>query len=117
MANQLLSHDVEIHNVWEVKHWFKVLHTTDKSQTAVMNLAPGEASGDEPEAHEDSEQTLIVLEGEVFAEISDERKTLRTGDVVVIPAGVKHKFTNRSHRAAVTFNVYAPPEYPPDTEE
>ena len=27
--------------------WFKVLQTTKLSQTAVMNLAPGQASGDE----------------------------------------------------------------------
>ena len=38
-------------NLHAAKEWFKVLQTTDRSQTAVMNLAPGEASGEEPEAH------------------------------------------------------------------
>ena len=33
-------------------------------------------------------------------------------DVLVIPAGVKHRFTNRGNKPAVTFNVYSPPAYP-----
>jgi mannose-6-phosphate isomerase-like protein (cupin superfamily) len=36
--------------------------------------------------------------------------------VLLIPAGVKHRFTNRGHKSAVTFNVYAPPEYPANTK-
>jgi len=32
--------------------------------------------------------------------------------MVIIPAGVKHRFTNRADRDAVTFNVYSPPGYP-----
>ena len=31
--------------------------------------------------------------------------------MVVIPAGVKHCLENRGRAAAVTFNVYSPPEY------
>jgi uncharacterized protein YjlB len=48
--------------------------------------------------------------------ICDEKATLRKGDVLLIPAGVKHRFTNRSDKSAVTFNVYAPPEYPADSK-
>jgi mannose-6-phosphate isomerase-like protein (cupin superfamily) len=38
---------------------------------------------------------------------------MKVGDIVSIPAGVKHKFSNLGNTVAVTFNVYCPPEYPP----
>jgi mannose-6-phosphate isomerase-like protein (cupin superfamily) len=104
-------HAPEVKNVWTSKKWFEVLQTSEKSQTAVMTLAPGKSSGEEAEAHDDSEQVLIVIEGEVVAEIADEAKRLRLGDVVVIPPGTKHKFINPGRKPAVTFNVYCPPEY------
>jgi mannose-6-phosphate isomerase-like protein (cupin superfamily) len=53
----------------------------------------------------------LVLKGEVEGEIADETITLRKGDVIVIPAGTRHKFSNRSSADAVTFNAYSPPEY------
>ena len=58
-----------------------------------------------------STQVLLVLAGEVFGEIGGKRKKLKEGDVLVIPAGVKHKFTNRGKKECVTFNTYSPPEY------
>ncbi|HEV7403418.1 MAG TPA: cupin domain-containing protein [Chthoniobacteraceae bacterium] len=91
--------------------WFKVLQTTKLSQTAVMNLAPGQASGDEAEAHEESDQVLYVVEGEVTAEIAGETGTLRAGEGVTIPAGVKHRFVNETRAPVRTFNVYTPPAY------
>jgi mannose-6-phosphate isomerase-like protein (cupin superfamily) len=97
--------------------WFKVLQTTDHTQTAVMRLGPGEASGKQAEAHENSEQILFLTEGELAAEIGAERSRITAGDVVIIPAGVKHKFTNPGRTVAMTFNVYCPPEYPPGEKE
>jgi mannose-6-phosphate isomerase-like protein (cupin superfamily) len=95
------------------KDWFAVLRTTRRSQTAVMTLGPGQATGPEPEAHRGSEQILLLVEGELTAEIGGKRSRVKTGDVVIIPPRVKHRFLNRGDRPAVTFNVYTPPEYPP----
>ena len=50
------------------------------------------------------------------AEVAGEKRRLKQGDIVVIPAGTKHRFQNRSDGDAVTFNVYSPPEYPPATK-
>jgi len=100
-------------NIFKATAWFKVLQTTKRTQTAVMTLAAGQATGDEPEAREDSEQVLLLIEGELAAEIGGKRSRMKAGDVVIIPPRVKHKFTNRGARPAITFNVYAPPEYPP----
>ncbi len=99
------------HNAFKSKGGFSVLQTSDTSQTAVMTLEPGEWSGDKANEHPDSEPVLLVLEGEVVAEIGDDRSTLAKGDAVIVPRGVKHRFGNQSGDKAVTFNVYAPPAY------
>jgi mannose-6-phosphate isomerase-like protein (cupin superfamily) len=100
-----------VKNIREASDWFEVLQTTKRTQTAMMTLKPGKSSGSEPEGHKNSDQVLLVLEGEVEGEIGDQTITMKKGDVVVIPAGTKHKFTNRSSADVVTFNTYSPPEY------
>ena len=102
---------MNIQNASEGQGWFTILETSDRTQTAVMTLAPGKSSGDEPEAHKSSDQVLIVLKGEVEANVEGETKILRQYDSVLIPAGRKHKFTNKSGDPCVTFNTYSPPEY------
>jgi mannose-6-phosphate isomerase-like protein (cupin superfamily) len=101
-------------NIKQVTEWFGGLQTTGRSQAAVMRLEPGEATGKHAELHEESEQLLLLLEGTLAAEIGSERLTMNAGDMVIVPAGVKHRFTNPGITLAVTFNVYCPPEYPPD---
>jgi mannose-6-phosphate isomerase-like protein (cupin superfamily) len=103
-------------NLQSAESWFEVMQTTDRSQTAVMNLDPGQSSGDSKEAHPESDQVLIVLDGEVLAEVADESARMCKGDVVVIPAGVSHRFVNQGGTTARTFSVYAPPAYPPTGE-
>jgi mannose-6-phosphate isomerase-like protein (cupin superfamily) len=102
---------MELANIRQPKEWFEVLQTSDRSQTAMMTLEPGKSSGTK-EGHKNSDQVLLLLEGELAGEIGEERTVLKQGDVLLIPAGMKHKFTNRADKPAVTFNVYAPPEYP-----
>jgi mannose-6-phosphate isomerase-like protein (cupin superfamily) len=102
---------MNIKNIREVKEYFKVLQTTNSTQTAMMTLAPGQSSGSEPEGHKNSDQVLLVLEGEVEGEIAEETLTMGKGDVIIIPAGTKHRFTNRSSGNVITFNTYSPPEY------
>jgi mannose-6-phosphate isomerase-like protein (cupin superfamily) len=82
-------------NTGKTHQWFEVLQTTGRSQAAVMGLDPGKATGRNAEAHEKSEQLLLLIEGVLAAEIGSERFTMNAGDMVIIPAGVKHKFTSR----------------------
>lgn len=103
---------MNVASIAEATAWFEVLQTSKQSQTAVMTLKPGGASGPNLNAHEKSEQVLIVITGEVEAEVGGEKRTLRQGEVVLIPAGVKHRFHNATSEEVVTFSVYAPPEYP-----
>ncbi|MGH7936757.1 MAG: cupin domain-containing protein [Chthoniobacterales bacterium] len=103
---------MNVKNIGDAQDWFEVLQTSGQCQTALMTLKPGGASGAKLNAHEKSEQVLLVLEGEVEGEIGGEKRVLCKGDIVVIPAGVKHRFQNTATDKAVTFNVYAPPQYP-----
>ena len=105
---------MRIQNIRNTTEWFEVLQTTDKSQTAMMRLSPGQKSGEEKAAHKNSDQVLLLLEGELEAEIGRKHDQLHPGDVCLIPAGTPHRFRNIGHCPAVTFNVYSPPEYPAD---
>jgi quercetin dioxygenase-like cupin family protein len=42
-------------------------------------------------AHEDTEQVMFILEGEVEMTIEDETATLKPGDVAVVNRGLRHK--------------------------
>lgn len=101
-------------NIYQTKKWFKILQTIKRSQTAVMKLSAGQSSGEKPESHQGSEQVVLLIEGELSAEIGGKHFRMKAGDVVVIQPGMKHRFTNRGDQPVVTFNVYSPPEYPPD---
>jgi mannose-6-phosphate isomerase-like protein (cupin superfamily) len=79
-----------------------------------MKLGQGQATGERPEAHEESDQVILLVTGELAAEIGGKRSRMKAGDVVIVPPRVKHRFTNTGEEPAVTFNVYSPPEYPVD---
>ena len=103
---------MNVTNIDKAKEWFEVLQTSERSQTAVMTLAPGKSSGEKAEAHDDSDQILLILEGELTGEVGNEHQSLKRDDVIMIPSGVKHRSTNQAQTQAVTFNVYSPPAYP-----
>jgi len=101
-----------ISNVHDAKEWFEVLQTTERTQTAVMVLSAGGHSSEEMNIHEKSDQVLVLLEGELQADVGGEKRIMRKGDTCIVTAGTPHRFENRGKGRAVTFNVYSPPEYP-----
>ena len=44
-----------------------------------MKLGPGQATGEEPEGHENSDQVLLLVAGELSAEIGGERFRMKVG--------------------------------------
>ena len=76
------------------------LHAIGGEQVLIcqVNYAPGKQV---PwHTHEDTEQVMFILEGEVEMTIEDETKTLKAGDVVVVNRGLNHKLFSES---GVTF--------------
>jgi mannose-6-phosphate isomerase-like protein (cupin superfamily) len=108
---------MNVANVANATSWFQVLQTTEKSQTAVMVLTPGKHSSEEMNVHAHSDQVLLLLEGELVAEVGGKKTTMRQGDSCIVPAGTPHRFDNRATARAVTFNVYSPPEYAPGEKD
>ena len=82
-----------------------------------MTLKPGASTGEKPESHKRSQQILLLIDGELLGELAGEIQELKTGDTLIIPPKVKHKFTNRGKKPARTFNVYCPPEYPREEKD
>lgn len=106
-----MSSQMQWGNLKDATQWFAVLQTAKKTQAAVMTLAPGKSSGPKGNEHPSSEQVILVMEGEILAEIGDDKRTLRKGDFAIVPVGVPHRFTNHAESSATTFNVYGPPAY------
>lgn len=105
---------MKIFNIHDAKEWFEVQQTTPRSQTAVMVLSAEGNSSEEMNVHKKSDQVLLVVEGELHAKVGGVERIMKKGDSCIVPAGTPHRFENRTKTRAVTFNVYSPPEYPPD---
>ena len=41
--------------------------------------------------HDDTDEVFIVLEGEIFIEFEDETINLTSGEMIVVPKGIKHR--------------------------
>jgi len=102
---------MKISNIFKPHPGFEILQTTPRSQSAVMDLSPGESSSEEMNSHPESDQTLVVLQGMLSAEIADQKILMHTGDSVTVPAGTPHRFVNICEERVTTFNVYSPPAY------
>jgi mannose-6-phosphate isomerase-like protein (cupin superfamily) len=63
---------MNVSNIYHAREWFEVLQTTNQSQTAVMRLEPGEPTGKEAESHKHSQQLLLLIEGELLADLDGE---------------------------------------------
>ncbi|HEY8962724.1 MAG TPA: cupin domain-containing protein [Luteolibacter sp.] len=101
-----------------VRSDFKILQTTPRVQTAVMRLKAGEASGPEKESHACSDQVVLVLEGELTAQLEGEDdRRLPPGSSLIIPAGALHRLVNRGIAEVGVYTCYAPPAYGENGEE
>ena len=104
---------MDLESIYSSFEDFRILQTRRHSQTAVIRLEPGGFTSEGMNSHPDSEQIVLVLEGEMMAEVGDERKAVAKGQSLIIVAGVPHRLTNESGGPVFAFTVYAPPAYPP----
>lgn len=91
----------------------RVLHTTGHVQLVVMTLQPGEDIG--AEVHEHNDQVLTFVEGKVRADVAGETAEVGPGDVVIVPAGTEHNFTNIGETPVRLSTIYGPPDHAPGT--
>ena len=67
-------------------------------------------------AHEDTEQVMLILEGEVEMTIEDETATLKPGDVVVVNRGLHHKLYSAGGVTFMEALAPVPLDHVPDKE-
>lgn len=61
--------------------------------------------------HPDTEEAMVIVDGELEAVLGDETTTVGVGDTVLAPAGVKHGFVNRSSAKASLLAIFPKTEY------
>ncbi len=89
--------------------FFKVLQQTERSQTAVMTIAPGADAG--PEERHAGDQIIYVVEGEAAIRIGQCEHRGGPGTLALVPAGERHHVRNPGRTPLFFVTVYAPPEY------
>ncbi len=89
--------------------FFAVLQETERSQTAVMTIAPRQDAG--PEETHDGDQIVLVLEGEARVRVDGAEHRAGPGTSIVIPAGARHHVQNAGDTPLFFYTVYAPPAY------
>ena len=86
----------------------RVLWTGKHTQLVIMTIPPNGEIGEE--VHE-VDQILTFVSGVGEAKVSGRTRKVSQGDLVVVPAGLKHNFTNTGPNPLVLYTVYGPPEH------
>jgi len=87
----------------------RVLWTGKHTQLVVMTIPPNGEIGEE--IHPDTDQLLVFVSGVGEARVSGQKRKVEAGDLVAVPAGVKHNFVNTGPDPLVLYTVYGPPEH------
>jgi mannose-6-phosphate isomerase-like protein (cupin superfamily) len=86
----------------------RVIFTGERSQLVLMALRAGEEIGEEVHA---VDQILSVVSGRGESILDGRGKPFETGDVVAVPAGMRHNIRNTGKDPLKLFTVYAPPQH------
>ena len=87
----------------------RVLWTGEHTQLVIMTIPPEGEIG--VETHDENDQILSFVSGIGKAVVEGESKTVKAGDIVVVPAGKEHNFHNTGPNPLVLYTVYGPPDH------
>jgi mannose-6-phosphate isomerase-like protein (cupin superfamily) len=80
-------------------------------EVVVARFEPGGSTGDEPYTHGDSEELLIVVEGQVHVQLGTEIHEVAAGDSVHYQSSTPHRVSNPGDGVAEVMFVISPPSY------
>jgi transcriptional regulator with XRE-family HTH domain len=80
-------------------------------EVVVARFEPGGSTGDEPYTHGDSEELLVVVEGEVHVQLGADLHELAAGDSVHYESSTPHRVSNPGNETAEVMFVISPPSY------
>lgn len=95
------------------EHYRQVVATGPTSQLVVMAIEPG--SGIDAEVHDDTDQLLLVVDGEAEVILDGEASLVPVGHLAYVPGGVHHEVRNAGEGTLRLYTIYAPPEHPDGT--
>lgn len=82
-----------------------LLRKTDHASVHLVQVGDGER----PHVHQTHDLTVFILRGRGDMVIGTESRPVREGEVIHVPAGTRHYFTNRGREPAVAAVVFGPP--------
>ena len=65
-------------------------------------------------AHRDTEEDILILEGEGEAWVDGERAFFKRGDAVLFPSNSRHQVRNTGNSVLMTASIFSPPTRPGD---
>jgi transcriptional regulator with XRE-family HTH domain len=80
-------------------------------EVVVARFEPGGSTGEEPYKHGDSEELLVVVEGEVHLQLDSDVHELAAGDSVQYQSSTPHRVSNPGDETAEVLFVISPPSY------
>lgn len=86
----------------------RVIFTGERAQLVLMALRVAEEIGEEVHS---VDQILSVVSGQGESVLDGRGKPFETGDVVAVPAGMRHNIRNTGTDPLKLFTVYAPPQH------
>ena len=81
-----------------------LLRQTERASVHVVQVRTAEI----PHVHQTHDLSVFVVRGYGTMVMGTETKTVRAGDVIQVPAGVRHYFTNQSLTPSVAVVVFSP---------
>jgi transcriptional regulator with XRE-family HTH domain len=80
-------------------------------EVMVGEFEPGGTTGDEPYVHGDSEELLVIVEGQVVLQLDATEYHLASGDSIQYRSSVPHRIVNTGGSPAEVFWIVSPPSY------
>ncbi|HEV2426624.1 MAG TPA: helix-turn-helix domain-containing protein [Acidimicrobiales bacterium] len=91
--------------------WLVTLAPDRELDAFVARFDPGGSTGDEPYAHGDSEELLVVRDGQVRLELGDQVFDLGPDDSLVYRSSVPHRLSESAGESAEVLFVTTPPSF------
>lgn len=94
----------------ENNNFRKVLYSGHHLQLVLMSLKAGEDIGEE--IHKENDQFFRFESGHGKCVVDGNEYTVKSGDVLVIPAGAKHNIINLDPKTPLKmYTIYSPPHH------
>ena len=91
----------------------RVLYTGSNLQLVLMAIQPSDEIGEE--VHDDRDQFFRVEKGKGEVWIDGNRRTIKSDDAIIVPAGARHNVVNTGNKPLRLYTLYAPPEHRDET--